>query len=149
MALILTLNPGSNSLKADVIEVRDGQRFGCQGTTRTGAVVENIGKQQAATFSRMEGRETAKSHEVEAKDFTAATALLLDWLREHAAEHGAHYDEVKLAAVRVVHGGNHFDVPVLADAAAEREIEQLQALLRCTMPARWRRYAHCASTRQS
>ncbi len=38
MALILILNPGSNSLKTDVIEVTARQRFGCQSITRTGEV---------------------------------------------------------------------------------------------------------------
>lgn len=130
MALILTLNPGSNSLKADVIEVADGQRFGCQSETRTGALVENIGKENPATFARVQGRESVDAREVEAKDFTAATAVLMDWLRQHAAEQdgeqGASYDDLQMAAVRVVHGGRRFDAPVLVDAAAEREIEALQ-----------------------
>lgn len=126
MALILTLNPGSNSLKADVMEVSQGQRFGCQSLARTGAIVENIGKQKPASFSRVEGRESADTRDVEAKDFSAATCLLLDWLRQHAAEHGAHYDELELAAVRVVHGGEQFAGPALADAAVERAIAQLQ-----------------------
>jgi acetate kinase len=121
MALILTLNPGSNSLKADVIEVAQGQRFGCQGTTRAAAMVENIGKPRPASFSRVEGRESVDEREVEARDFTAAAAVLLDWLRENA-----HYDRLDLAAVRVVHGGQYFDRPVIADDDAQRRIEELQ-----------------------
>ena len=126
MARILTLNPGSNSLKADVIEVTDGQRFGCQSVTRTGAMVENIGKPTAASFARMEGRKSVDTRDVEAHDFTAATGVLLDWLRDHAAEHGAHYDSIELAGVRVVHGGQHFDAPVIADDDAQSKIEGLQ-----------------------
>ena len=126
MALILTLNPGSNSLKADVVEVRPEQRFGCQGVTRTGALVENIGKDKPATFARVDGRESVDSREVEARSFTDATGLLLDWLRKDAAEHGAHYDDLDLGAVRVVHGGRQFDAPVLVDADVEREIKALQ-----------------------
>src|ERR1700761_1411868 len=109
MAMILTLNPGSNSLKADVVEVRSGQRFGCESQTRASAMVESIGKDQLATFSRMQGRETAESHDVEAKSFTDAAGVLLHWLREQAGEHGANYKDVALAAVRVVHGGERFD----------------------------------------
>ncbi|HEX4581816.1 MAG TPA: acetate/propionate family kinase [Acidobacteriaceae bacterium] len=126
MAIVLTLNPGSNSLKADVMEVRAKQRFGCESTTRTSAMVENIGKQERASFSRMQRRETAESHEVEAKSFTDATGTLLNWLREQAGEHGASYEELDLAAVRVVHGGTGFDGPTLVDASVEREIEALQ-----------------------
>jgi acetate kinase len=126
VALILTLNPGSNSLKADVVEVRAEQHFGCESTTRTSAMVENIGKKEPASFSRMQGRETAESHEVEAKSFTDATGVLLNWLREQAGEHGASYEEVALAAVRVVHGGARFDKPAVVDASVEREIEALQ-----------------------
>jgi acetate kinase len=126
MAIILTLNPGSNSLKADVIEVQAGQRFGCESLTRTSAAIENIGKDKPATFSRMQGRETAESHEVEAKSFTDATGVLLDWLRRQAGEHGASYEDVDLAAVRVVHGGERFDKPVMVDRSVEREIEALQ-----------------------
>jgi acetate kinase len=126
VAIILTLNPGSNSLKADVVEVRTGQRFGCESEIRTGAMVENIGKDKPASFSRMQGRETAESHGVEAKSFTDATGVLLDWLREQAGEHGASYEDVVLAAVRVVHGGEHFEKPVIVDAAVEDEIEALE-----------------------
>ena len=131
MSIILTLNPGSNSLKADVVEVRTGQRFGCESQTRTSAMVENIGKDKPASFSRMQGRETAESHEVEAKSFTDATGVLLDWLRGQAGGHGAsdrgaNYEDVALTAVRVVHGGEHFDRPAMVDAAVEGEIEALQ-----------------------
>ena len=126
MATILVLNPGSNSLKADVVEVRAEQRFGCESLTRTSAMVENIGKDKPATFSRMEGRETAESHDVDAKSFTDATGELLDWLRKQAGEHGANYEDVSLAAIRVVHGGERFDMPALVDASVEDDIEELQ-----------------------
>jgi acetate kinase len=126
MAIILILNPGSNSLKADVVEVQAEQRFGCESLTRTSAMVENIGKDKPATFSRMQGRGTAESHEVNANSFTEATGELLDWLRKHAGEHGADYEDVALAAVRVVHGGEHFDRPAMVNASVERQIEDLQ-----------------------
>ena len=126
MPNILTLNPGSNSLKADVVEVRSEQRFGCESETRTSAMVENIGKDKPATFSVMHGRETAESHDVEAKSFTDATGELMGWLREQAGVHGATYEDVDLAAVRVVHGGDRFERPVIVDASVEREIESLQ-----------------------
>jgi hypothetical protein len=74
----------------------------------------------------MQGRETAESHDVEAKNFSDATGVLLDWLREHAGEHGAGYGDVALAAVRVVHGGERFAKPAVVDASVEREIEALQ-----------------------
>jgi acetate kinase len=123
---VLTLNPGSNSLKADVVEVRSEQRFGCESRARTSAMVEDIGKDKPATFSVMRGREIAESHNLEAKSFTDATGELMGWLRERAEAHGATYEDVDLAAVRVVHGGDRFDKPVMVDAAVEREIEALQ-----------------------
>jgi acetate kinase len=126
MAIILTLNPGSNSLKADVVEVRAEQRYGCESLTLTGAAIENIGKDRPATFSHMRGRETAESHDVQAKNFTDATGVLLEWLREHAGKHGAGYQDVVLAAVRVVHGGECFDKPAIVDTPVEREIEALE-----------------------
>jgi acetate kinase len=126
MPLVLVLNPGSNSLKADVVEVRSGQRFGCESTTRVGAMVESIGKQEPARFSRMQGRETADARDVEAKNFTDATGVLLEWLRKEAGEHGAAYDDLDLAAVRVAHGGVLFDNPVLVDDNVEHEVEALQ-----------------------
>ena len=126
MAIILTLNPGSNSLKADVVEVRAEQRFGCESRIHTSAAIENIAKDKPATLSRMQGRETAESHDVEAASFTDATGVLLEWLREHAGEHGASYEDVILASVRVVHGGERFDKPAMVDAPVEHEIEALQ-----------------------
>jgi acetate kinase len=89
-------------------------------------MVENIGKDKPATFSRMQGRETAESHEVEAKSVTDATGVLRDWLRKQASEHGASYEDVDLAAVRVVHGGERFAKPAVVDASVEREMEALQ-----------------------
>jgi acetate kinase len=126
MALVLTLNPGSNSLKADVVEVRDGQQFGCESETRTAAIVEGIGKNKPATFSRVEGRESVDTRDVEAESFTDATALLLEWLREQAQEHGAGYEDIDLAGVRVVHGGARFDKPAMVNEEVEQEIERLQ-----------------------
>jgi acetate kinase len=52
--------------------------------------------------------------------------VLLEWLREHAGEHGAGYGDVALAAVRVVHGGERFDKPAMVDASVEGEIQALQ-----------------------
>jgi acetate kinase len=123
MALLLVLNPGSNSLKAEVVEVRDGQRYGCEGVARGGAQVENIGRAKPATFARLEGRETTDAREVEAHSFTDAAGLLLDWLRGPAAEHGLQWEEIALVAVRVVHGGDRFAAPVRVDAEVERDIE--------------------------
>jgi acetate kinase len=126
MALVLVLNPGSNSLKADVVEVTADQRFGCESETRAAAMVEGIGKEKPATFSRVEGRESKDTREVEAKSFADAAGLLIRWLREEGEQHGAGYDALELAAVRVVHGGEGFDRPVPADEGVEREIERLQ-----------------------
>lgn len=126
MPNVLTLNPGSNSLKADVVEVRSEQRFGCESTTRASAMVENIGKDKAATFSVMHGREITESRNLEARSFTDATGELIGWLREQAEAHGATYEDVDLAAVRVVHGGDRFDKPVIVDASIEHEVETLQ-----------------------
>jgi acetate kinase len=88
--------------------------------------MENIGKDKPATFSRMQGRETAESHDVDANSFTDATGELLDWLRNQAGEHGANYQDVSLAAIRVVHGGERFDKPALVDASVEHGIAELQ-----------------------
>ena len=74
----------------------------------------------------MHGRETAESHDIEAKSFTDATGVLLAWLLEHAGEDGTNYKDVALAAVRVVHGGERFDRPAIVDASVEGEIEALR-----------------------
>jgi acetate kinase len=52
--------------------------------------------------------------------------VLLDWLREQAGEHGGNYEDIALSAVRVVHGGERLDRPVMVDASVEREIEALR-----------------------
>lgn len=123
MPLVLVLNPGSNSLKADVVSVRDGQRFGCESETRVAAMVEGIGKDKPATFSRVEGRESKDTHDVEAKSFADATGLLLDWLHDEGEQHGVRAEEIAMAAVRVVHGGERFERPVRVDEEVERAIE--------------------------
>ncbi len=107
---VLVVNCGSSSLKADVLESRDGARL-------SRARVERIG--EPGVFVRMDG---GPPEGLEAGDHAAALAAVLPRL---LAPEGVRLDAV---GHRVVHGGERFADPVEIDAAVEKEIDQLASL---------------------
>ena len=123
MPAALVLNPGSNSLKFEVVELVPGQSSATDGKSRVSATLDDIGKRAQL---RMEGAGTAGEPR-DAADMTAATGVALGWLREH----GHLPDHLAFAGVRVVHGGDRYSRParvtdeVLADIEAMAELAPL------------------------
>ena len=125
MAYALAFNPGSNSLKFELVEVRQGASRASELLKLASASIDDIGKKPKLTV--YEGRKAAEQHEVEAGDMQAAVRAVMDWLRGDR-RHAAALGEMAFAAVRVVHGGKHFEGPVEATGEVRRAIGDLEEL---------------------
>ncbi len=121
---VLALNPGSASLKFELIEVSPGQQTASEGKKLVSASVEELGPH--AKLLVYQDRKIDHEESIEARDMAAATTSALQWLRNH------HQDQfpagLNLVAVRVVHGGAKFAAPARYDPSVKHEIEQLQEL---------------------
>ena len=121
MANALVFNPGSNSLKFEVVETRAGQRFASDATKRVSAALEDFGAK--ATLTVFHGREVETKEDVDVPDMEAAARYAASWLRDQRA-----LDGLDFAAVRVVHGGTRYDGATQATAEVRREIVALEEL---------------------
>jgi acetate kinase len=122
---ILVFNPGGNSLKVELIRREPGQRHAFEGSKQISVSIEGIGKEPK--LSQLAGKKQLASGPIEARDFAQAADSFFNWHenRIHANPDLAKIDRV---AVRVVHGGNAFDQPVVIDAAVEKKIVEFEKL---------------------
>ena len=79
MATALVFNPGSNSLKFELIDCAVGQSVASLGKKLASASLDRVGKQ--AKLSMMQGREVAFEESVEAHSMGEAVCVALSWLR--------------------------------------------------------------------
>ncbi len=100
MPAALVLNPGSNSLKFEVVDLEPRQSSAFEGKARVSAMLDDIGK---GAKLRMEG-EGGEGEPRDAADMAEATRVALGWLREN----GHLPDDLAFAGVRVVHGGDGY-----------------------------------------
>ena len=113
---ILTINGGSSSIKFALFEARDPLRL------VLGGRIEGIGLHEANFALKGANPAGDFSRPVAAPDYTAAVAVLMDWIQENI-EPGA------LAAVghRVVHGGPKYWKPQRITPAMIAELHQLSS----------------------
>src|ERR1700677_1765833 len=123
---ILFLNPGGNSLKAELVRCDPQQRHAFEGTKLLSASIEGIGKKPA--LSRLEKKKVVSSEPIAASNYAQATESFLEWYEELAKSDLPALVEMDAVAVRVVHGGQDFDKPALIDTAVERKIVELEKL---------------------
>ena len=123
MPTVLCFNPGSNSLKFDIVEVSTGIARASQGSRLVTGMIENIGKKTSLEITR--GEEKVFSKEIEAGDFSSAASVVLHSLSEAAQDE---VSKVNLVGVRVVHGGNRFAGAVEFDEGVRRQIEEREEL---------------------
>jgi acetate kinase len=115
--VVLVFNPGSNSVKFDLIEAEPSQPTPSSGRIALSGAVENIGKDRPSLTCRN------STTPVEAASYRDATARALECV-------GAPGDvRPDLIVYRVVHGGDEFSRPARVD---ERVIESIE---------RWRKLA--------
>ena len=116
---ILTLNPGSNSLKFSIVQTEPcAPSFG---RTVVAGSYDDLGKPESA-FSLLDGKRVRQKDRVVVKDSGQATKLLFDWL-EHA--NAGRIDRV---GHRVVHGADLFNRPARISEQVIQQIESLSDL---------------------
>ncbi|HTB96883.1 MAG TPA: acetate/propionate family kinase [Terracidiphilus sp.] len=123
---IFVLNPGGNSLKADLIRCDAHQRHAFEGHELLSLSVEGIGKEPI--LSQLEKKKPIAREPIKAGDYTDAAASLFKWYEEHNGHNLPALEDFNAVAIRVVHGGTEFHQPALMDAAVERKIAELEKL---------------------
>ena len=122
MSIVLALNPGSNSLKFDLVEVASNQTRASQSRKLLTGAIDDIGKPARLILSR-DGK-TIAERDGDFHDFTAATERVLEALQSAEDDNIPSLGDVDLAAVRVVHGGDTFTAAVRFDDQVRAEIER-------------------------
>ncbi|MGI4830504.1 MAG: acetate/propionate family kinase, partial [Janthinobacterium lividum] len=125
MAIALVFNPGSNSLKFDLVELAADQPIASHATKLASAALDGIGRD--TTLSVYRGREIIAENRIEAKDMTAAAHAAFGWLRAQKDLSG-HLGKLALAGVRVVHGGSGFEGATKVTAPVRKAIAALEEL---------------------
>ncbi|ADW67227.1 acetate/propionate family kinase [Granulicella tundricola] len=125
MADALVFNPGSNSLKFEVVRLTDNQRFAGEATKRITAAIEEFGDEATlSVFDPSRPRQLAHSEKVKAPDMKAATDFALRWLKDQKVS----ADSLAFTAVRVVHGGVKYDGATRVTDEVLHDIEALEEL---------------------
>src|ERR1700735_4960788 len=100
---VLVLNPGGNSLKAEVVSCSPTQSFAFDGKKLVSVILEGIGKKPC--LSVMDGKTISHTEPMQAKDYGEAATSLFSWLKQKkqiAAK------DIERVGIRVVHGGRLF-----------------------------------------
>jgi acetate kinase len=123
---ILVINPGGNSLKAEIVSCEPSQQYAFEGKTLLSVSVEGIGKE--AVLSVLENKKAIATEPIKAADYGEAAKELLRWCDTHAEDQAWNLNKLSCVGVRVVHGGAEFDTPALMNKAVEEKIVALETL---------------------
>lgn len=124
--LILVLNPGGNSLKAEIVKCNAGQSHAFEGTKLISVIVEGIGKK--ATLSQFSGKKIVATESFEAPDYETAAENLLACLDRQNYDGLQGLSEIDCVGIRVVHGGPDLSSPTRITPAVSKTIQALEAL---------------------
>lgn len=127
MSLALVFNPGSNSLKFELVELPDGQRVASEARKLASVGIDDIGKAAKLSVYATSGHAITSEAAVDVGDMAAATMTALQWLRDEQTTRDGMRD-LRLAGVRVVHGGEAYASAVRVDARVRQDIERFEAL---------------------
>ncbi len=116
---ILTINGGSSSIKFALFSVHPSLREKLRGK------IERIGMPDAVLSTKGEVPNDNVSLPVEAHDFTAAVAALIDWVE---ARHKGRDDGLIAVGHRVVHGGPNYHAPQILTPLILDELRALTTL---------------------
>ncbi len=125
MSPALVFNPGSNSLKFELVEINPAQQIASDARKLASAAFDDIGK--TPKLSVYQGREVVHTEDADVPDMAAAVRAALAWLRAQLPLTGS-IEDLSFAGVRVVHGGPKYDRAVLATPEVRRDIEALEEL---------------------
>ncbi len=125
MVTALAFNPGSHSLKFELVQMEPNQALASQANKVASAAVDSIAdRPRLLVFG---GRTVVSEQKVEAADMASAARVALKWLCSQEQTSGL-MDRLEFAAVRVVHGGAKFHRAVRVNDEVRREIEALEEL---------------------
>jgi acetate kinase len=125
MLAALIFNPGSNSLKFELIECEIGQKIASQANKLSSAALEGIGKQPK--LSIYQGRKIISEESAQARDMREAVSASLAWLRQNNFLHDA-LQRLTFIGIRVVHGGPNYDGAAQITVKVKNDIEALEDL---------------------
>lgn len=125
MITALVFNPGSNSLKFELMECELGQRVASQARKLASAAIEGIGKQSKLFAYR--GRENVSTENVNAVGMREAVSAALQWLCKDDARNDA-IKRLTLVGIRVVHGGPEYAGAVRVTPKVRSDVEALEDL---------------------
>jgi acetate kinase len=123
---ILVLNPGSNSLRAQIVDCASDQRYASEAVEQTSLRVEGIGK--SAKLSQYKGDSVLSSEPIQAESYQAAAGRLLVRLDRTAEGKDHTLNQIDRAAIRIVHGGSNLTSPAEMTDPVIAEIEALKKL---------------------
>jgi acetate kinase len=120
---VLVMNPGGNSLKAEVVSCSPTQAYAFEGKKLVSVILEGIGKDPC--LSVMDGKKISSTEPMRAKDYGEAAASLFSWLakKKHIAPR-----DIQRTGIRVVHGGRLFSEATKITPEVEREIHNFERL---------------------
>ena len=121
----LIFNPGSNSLKFELVEALEGQQIASDARMLASAVIDGIGKD--AELLIYDGREVTNRRPCPAPDMSAAVREAIQWLRSDGGQ-AKTLGSLGFVAVRVVHGGSLFHEAVTVTEEVRKGIEALEEL---------------------
>ena len=124
---ILVFNPGSNSLKAGVVDCRAGERSAWEGTRLVELIAEGIGGE--AKLAIYEDKKEKDPRPIRAGNFGEAAISILDWLSAPPEKVKADWRlaDIECVGIRVVHGGARWTQPVVITDEVDRGIRELAA----------------------
>jgi len=126
MPIVLAFNPGSNSLKFEVVEVHENQRYACEAKGLLSGTIDDVGKGGHVEISR--NGETVYTSDKKISDFIEGTTQVLEVLKDTKFASQLHIPAVDLFAIRVVHGGDLYRTAVRFDKKVRRDIETREKL---------------------
>ncbi len=125
MSLVLALNPGSNSLKFDLVETAANQQAASEATVIVSAILDGIGHDTKLIAGST--TDASNAERVDAPDMPAAVRSALAWLRRQPAL-ADRLNHLDLVGVRVVHGGDLYDAPARVTPEVRADIQRFQEL---------------------
>jgi len=131
---VLAINPGSNSLKFEIVATEPNRAAGDSGEILFGrnlasGFYDNIGSEEA-TFSLLQDKEPSHREQTTVKDHGHATEVLLDWLDQGGAKQRgiASLSDIERIGIRVVHGADQFSRPVRINEEVVQQVAELEDL---------------------
>lgn len=125
MPTALVFNPGSNSLKFEVIQCEGGQQIASHAKKLASASVDDIGKQTKLLVYH--GREVVSADAKQVRDMREAVAAALAWLQRDDALRRV-LEHLAFIGIRVVHGGPRYATATRVTPQVRSDIEALEDL---------------------